>query len=110
MPKNSGGGARGDRRGDIDLVVGTQALIQKDVAFNQLASWSWTSSTIRRAQRHEFRSKAPDGRPPAYRAHRITCHDRDADPADAGDDRLGDLDVSVLKHSPPGRGRIIQRS
>jgi ATP-dependent DNA helicase RecG len=89
-------------RGDIDLVVGTQALIQKDVAFNQLALVVVDEQhKFGVLQRHEFRTKGPM---PHYLVMTATPI-----PRTLAMTVFGDLDVSVIKQSPPGRGRIITK-
>ena len=89
-------------RGDIDLVVGTQALIQKDVAFNQLAMVVVDEQhKFGVLQRHEFRTKGPM---PHYLVMTATPI-----PRTLAMTVFGDLDVSVIKQAPPGRGRIITK-
>lgn len=89
-------------RGDIDLVVGTQALIQKDVAFSQLALVVVDEQhKFGVLQRHEFRTKGPM---PHYLVMTATPIPRTLSMT-----VFGDLDVSVIKQSPPGRGRIITK-
>jgi ATP-dependent DNA helicase RecG len=89
-------------RGEIDLVVGTQALIQKDVAFNHLAVVIVDEQhKFGVLQRHEFRTKGPM---PHYLVMTATPI-----PRTLAMTVFGDLDVSLIKHSPPGRGRIITK-
>ena len=89
-------------RGEIDLVVGTQALIQKDVAFDHLALVVVDEQhKFGVLQRHEFRTKGPM---PHYLVMTATPI-----PRTLAMTVFGDLDVSVIRHSPPGRGRIITK-
>ncbi|MCK4342602.1 MAG: ATP-dependent DNA helicase RecG [Phycisphaerae bacterium] len=89
-------------RGEIDLVVGTQALIQKDVAFDQLAMVVVDEQhKFGVMQRHKFRTKGPM---PHYLVMTATPI-----PRTLAMTVFGDLDVSIIKHSPPGRGRIITK-
>lgn len=88
--------------GEMDLVVGTQALIQKDVAFNELALVVVDEQhKFGVLQRHEFRTK---GIQPHYLVMTATPI-----PRTLGMTVLGDLDVSVIRASPPGRGTIETR-
>ncbi len=89
-------------RGELDLVVGTQALIQKDVAFNHLAVVVVDEQhKFGVLQRHEFRTKGPM---PHYLVMTATPI-----PRTLAMTVFGDLDVSLIKESPPGRGRIITK-
>jgi ATP-dependent DNA helicase RecG len=89
-------------RGDLDLVVGTQALIQKDVAFHKLALVVVDEQhKFGVLQRHEFRTKGPL---PHYLVMTATPIPRTLSMT-----VFGDLDVSVLRESPPGRGKIITK-
>lgn len=89
-------------RGEIDLVVGTQALIQKDVAFNHLALVVVDEQhKFGVLQRHKFRTK---GLMPHYLVMTATPI-----PRTLAMTVFGDLDVSLIKQSPPGRGRIITK-
>ncbi len=89
-------------RGEIDLVVGTQALIQKDVAFNQLALVIVDEQhKFGVLQRHQFRTKGPM---PHYLVMTATPI-----PRTLAMTVFGDLDVSIIKQSPPGRGRITTK-
>ncbi len=89
-------------RGDLDLVVGTQALIQKDIAFNKLAVVVVDEQhKFGVLQRHEFRTKGPL---PHYLVMTATPIPRTLSMT-----VFGDLDVSVLRESPPGRGKVITK-
>lgn len=105
-----GGGRRAERaetlaaieRGQIDLVVGTQALIQKDVYFHDLALVIVDEQhKFGVLQRHDFRGK---GGRPHYLVMTATPI-----PRTLAMSVFGDLDVSVVKSSPPGRGKIVTR-
>lgn len=101
-PKERGDALAAIERGDIDLVVGTQALIQKDVAFNQLALVVVDEQhKFGVLQRHTFRTKGPM---PHYLVMTATPI-----PRTLAMTVFGDLDVSVMRQSPPGRGRIITK-
>jgi ATP-dependent DNA helicase RecG len=89
-------------RGEVDLVVGTQALIQQDVAFNQLALVIVDEQhKFGVLQRHQFRTKGPM---PHYLVMTATPI-----PRTLAMTVFGDLDVSIIKQSPPGRGRITTK-
>ncbi|MEW6199185.1 MAG: DEAD/DEAH box helicase, partial [Planctomycetota bacterium] len=89
-------------RGEIDLVVGTQALIQKDVAFSELAVVIVDEQhKFGVLQRHTFRTKGPM---PHYLVMTATPI-----PRTLAMTVFGDLDVSVIRQSPPGRGRTITK-
>src|SRR4030042_936085 len=87
-------------RGRIDIVVGTVALLQKDIEFHKLGL-----AVV--DEQHKFgvhqRAKLRESSPhclvmtatPIPRTLAMTA--------------FGDLDVSVIKHSPPGRGAVITR-
>ncbi|MBK9118585.1 MAG: ATP-dependent DNA helicase RecG [Phycisphaerales bacterium] len=88
--------------GQLDLVVGTQALIQKDVAFNELALVVVDEQhKFGVLQRHEFRTK---GLRPHYLVMTATPI-----PRTLAMTIFGDLEISVLKQSPPGRGNILTK-
>ena len=87
--------------GDIDIVVGTVALLQKDIEFRRLGLVVIDEQhKFGVHQRAELRK---DGTPhclvmtatPIPRTLAMTA--------------FGDLDVSVIQHAPPGRGAIITR-
>ncbi|MBL8878208.1 MAG: ATP-dependent DNA helicase RecG [Phycisphaerales bacterium] len=105
-----GAGSRADRaaglakidRGEIDLVVGTHALIQKDVAFQNLALVVVDEQhRFGVLQRHAFRSKGPT---PHYLVMTATPIPRTLSMT-----VFGDLDVSTIRSSPPGRGKVHTR-
>jgi ATP-dependent DNA helicase RecG len=89
------------RQGDIDIVVGTVALLQKDIEFRKLGLVVIDEQhKFGVHQRAELRK---DGLPhclvmtatPIPRTLAMTA--------------FGDLDVSVIRHAPPGRGTIVTR-
>ena len=89
------------RQGDIDIVVGTVALLQKDIEFRKLGLVVIDEQhKFGVHQRAELRK---DGAPhclvmtatPIPRTLAMTA--------------FGDLDVSAIKHAPPGRGAIVTR-
>ncbi len=89
------------RLGEIDLVVGTVALLQKDIEFHRLGlAVIDEQHKFGVHQRAELRK---EGIPhclvmtatPIPRTLAMTA--------------FGDLDVSVIQHSPPGRGAIVTR-
>lgn len=88
--------------GEIDLVVGTQALLQQDVAFSRLGLVVVDEQhKFGVAQRANLRSKGPLPHALVMTATPI--------PRSLVMTVLGDLDVSLIRGSPPGRGRITTR-
>ncbi len=89
-------------RGEVDLVVGTQALIQKDVNFASLA-------LVVVDEQHKFgvlqralvRTKGPM---PHYLVMTATPIPRTLSMT-----VFGDLDVSIIDALPPGRGKVITK-
>lgn len=90
------------RVAEIDLVVGTQALIQDDVLFHKLA-------LVVVDEQHKFgvqqrallRTKGP-------RPHALVMTATPI-PRTLSMTVFGDLDVSALRGAPPGRGRVTTR-
>jgi len=89
------------RQGRIDIVVGTVALLQKDIEFRNLGLVVIDEQhKFGVHQRAELRK---DGAPhclvmtatPIPRTLAMTA--------------FGDLDVSMIKHCPPGRGTVVTR-
>jgi ATP-dependent DNA helicase RecG len=93
---------RAVQQGDVDLVVGTQALVQRDVAFQKLAVVVVDEQhKFGVAQRAAVRTKGPA---PHYLVMTATPI-----PRTLAMTVFGDLDVSVLRHAPPGRARTHTR-
>jgi ATP-dependent DNA helicase RecG len=89
------------RRGEIDIVVGTVALLQKDIEFRKLGL-----AVVDEQHKfgvHQRADLRKDGTPhclvmtatPIPRTLAMTA--------------FGDLDVSIIRHTPPGRGAVITR-
>jgi len=87
--------------GQIDIVVGTVALLQKDVEFRELG-------LVVIDEQHKFgvhqRAQLRKGTTPHCLVMTATPI-----PRTLAMTAFGDLDVSVIKHSPPGRGTVITR-
>lgn len=88
--------------GEIDLAVGTQALLERDVAFKNLAMVVVDEQhKFGVLQRANIRTKGPL---PHYLVMTATPI-----PRTLAMTVFGDLDVSVIADAPPGRGKIITR-
>jgi ATP-dependent DNA helicase RecG len=89
------------RRGAIDIVVGTVALLQEDIEFQKLGLVVIDEQhKFGVAQRAQLRKQTTPHclvmtATPIPRTLAMTA--------------FGDLDVSIIKHSPPGRGAVITR-
>jgi ATP-dependent DNA helicase RecG len=86
-------------RGEIDLIVGTQAILQEDVRFSRLG-------LVVIDEQHKFgvRQRAvlkQAGTDPHYLVMTATPIPRTVTMT-----LFGDLDVSVLRESPPGRQKV----
>ncbi len=88
-------------KGRIDIVVGTVALLQKDVEFKRLG-------LVVIDEQHKF---GVDQRAQLRKQATPHCLVMTATPIPRtlAMTAFGDLDVSVIRHSPPGRGVIITR-
>jgi len=88
--------------GDIDIVVGTQALLQKDVTFNQLA-------LVVIDEQHKFGVRQRE----QIRGKNVAPHylvmTATPIPRTLAMTVFGDLEVSVIEHLPPGRREIVTR-
>ena len=100
------GGKRGQllkqvQQGAIDIVVGTVALLQKDVKFSRLG-------LVIIDEQHKF---GVHQRAQLRKATTPHCLVMTATPIPRtlAMTAFGDLDVSIIKHSPPGRGTVITR-
>ncbi|MFH1883957.1 MAG: ATP-dependent DNA helicase RecG, partial [Planctomycetota bacterium] len=89
------------RSGEVDIVVGTVALLQADIEFQKLGLVIIDEQhKFGVAQRAQLRKQTTPHclvmtATPIPRTLAMTA--------------FGDLDVSVIKHSPPGRGTVITR-
>jgi len=89
------------RTGDMDIVVGTVALLQADIEFKNLGLVVIDEQhKFGVAQRAQLRKQTTPHclvmtATPIPRTLAMTA--------------FGDLDVSVIRHSPPGRGTVITR-
>ena len=89
------------REGAIDIVVGTVALLQKDVRFDKLG-------LVIIDEQHKFgvHQRAQLRKEAAPHCLVMTATPI---PRTLAMTAFGDLDVSIIKHSPPGRGAVITR-
>jgi len=89
------------RQGDIDIVVGTVALLQKDIEFRQLG-------LVVIDEQHKF---GVHQRAELRKESTPHCLVMTATPIPRtlAMTAFGDLDVSIIKHAPPGRGAIVTR-
>ncbi len=89
------------KNGEIDIVVGTVALLQKDVEFHKLG-------LVVIDEQHKFgvhqRAELRKQTTPHCLVMTATPI-----PRTLAMTAFGDLDVSIIKHSPPDRGTIITR-
>lgn len=89
--------------GEVHFVVGTQALLEEKVAFADLGMVIVDEQhKFGVLQRAAIRTKGPT---PHYLVMTATPIPRTLSMT-----VFGDLDVSVLRESPPGRGRVITKS
>jgi len=88
-------------QGAVDIVVGTVALLQKDVKFDKLG-------LVIIDEQHKFgvhqRARLRKETTPHCLVMTATPI-----PRTLAMTAFGDLDVSIIKHSPPGRGHVITR-
>ncbi|MBN2210490.1 MAG: ATP-dependent DNA helicase RecG [Sedimentisphaerales bacterium] len=89
-------------RGEINLVVGTQALLQEDVAFKNL-------SLVIVDEQHKFGVRQRRRIRTKDRACHYLVMTATPIPRTLAMTIYGDLDVSVIKHAPPGRGRVVTK-
>ena len=104
------GGLTGEKRkellsqiknGEIDIVVGTVALLQKDIKFKSLGL------TVIDEQ-HKF-GVEQRGRLRKQTTPHCLVMTATPIPRTLAMTAFGDLDVSVIKHCPPGRGEVITK-
>ena len=88
-------------KGEIDIVVGTVALLQKDIEFERLG-------LVIIDEQHKFGVEQR-----AQLRKQVTPHclvmTATPIPRTLAMTAFGDLDVSIIKHSPPGRGAVVTR-
>jgi ATP-dependent DNA helicase RecG len=89
------------KRGEMDIVVGTVALLQKDIEFRHLGL-----AVI--DEQHKF---GVHQRAELRKASAPHCLVMTATPIPRtlAMTAFGDLDVSIIKQSPPGRGTVVTR-
>jgi len=87
--------------GTIDIVVGTVALLQRDIEFRDLG-------LVVIDEQHKF---GVEQRARLRRQTNPHCLVMTATPIPRtlAMTAFGDLDVSIIRHSPPGRGKVITR-
>lgn len=89
------------RTGQVDIVVGTVALLQEDIEFAELG-------LVVIDEQHKFgvhqRAQIRKGTSPHCLVMTATPI-----PRTLAMTAFGDLDVSIIKHKPPGRGEVITR-
>ncbi len=89
------------KRGDMDIVVGTVALLQKDIEFRDLG-------LVIIDEQHKFgvHQRAELRKDSAPHCLVMTATPI---PRTLAMTAFGDLDVSVIKQCPPGRGEVVTR-
>jgi ATP-dependent DNA helicase RecG len=89
------------KSGEIDIIVGTVALLQQDIEFKELG-------LVIIDEQHKF---GVEQRAQLRKQATPHCLVMTATPIPRtlAMTAFGDLDASVIKHSPPGRGKIITR-
>ncbi len=89
------------QRGEMDIVVGTVALLQKDIEFHNLG-------LVVIDEQHKFgvHQRAELRKDSAPHCLVMTATPI---PRTLAMTAFGDLDVSIIKHCPPGRGTVLTR-
>jgi len=104
------GGITGDKRkeilddiksGNTNIVVGTVALLQEDIQFADLA-------LVIIDEQHKFGVHQRAGLRKDTTPHCLVMTATPI-PRTLAMTVFGDLDISIIKHSPPGRGQIVTR-
>jgi len=88
-------------QGQIDVVVGTVALLQKDIEFHNLG-------LVVIDEQHKFGVHQRAGLRKDSAPHCLVMTATPI-PRTLAMTAFGDLDVSVIKHRPPGRGAVVTR-
>jgi len=89
------------RHGAIDIVVGTVALLQEDIEFQKLG-------LVIIDEQHKF-GVAQKAQLRKQTTPHCLVMTATPIPRTLAMTAFGDLDVSIIKHSPPGRGAVITR-
>ncbi len=89
------------KNGDIDIVIGTVALLQSDIEFKNLG-------LVVIDEQHKFGVEQRAGLRKQSTPHCLVMTATPI-PRTLAMTAFGDLDVSIIRHSPPGRGKIITR-
>jgi ATP-dependent DNA helicase RecG len=93
----------------IDIVVGTVALLQEDIGFEKLGLVVIDEQhKFGVRQRAQLRKDAAAGFPQSGAPHYLVMTATPI-PRTLAMTAFGDLDVSVINRSPPGRGSVITR-
>jgi ATP-dependent DNA helicase RecG len=89
------------KQGTMDIIVGTVALLQKDIEFQKLG-------LVVIDEQHKF---GVEQRAQLRKQAEPHCLVMTATPIPRtlAMTAFGDLDVSIIRHSPPGRGTVITR-
>ncbi|HUV63890.1 MAG TPA: ATP-dependent DNA helicase RecG, partial [Sedimentisphaerales bacterium] len=91
----------GIRSGGMDIVVGTVALLQADIEFQKLG-------LVIIDEQHKFGVEQRAGLRKQVTPHCLVMTATPI-PRTLAMTAFGDLDVSVIGHSPPGRGAVVTR-
>jgi ATP-dependent DNA helicase RecG len=89
------------KQGAIDIVVGTVAILQKDIEFKKLG-------LVIIDEQHKFGVEQKAQLRKQTTPHCLVMTATPI-PRTLAMTAFGDLDVSVIKHSPPGRGTVVTR-
>jgi len=89
------------KHGAIDIIVGTVALLQKDVEFSKLG-------LVVIDEQHKFGVRQRRQLRKQTTPHCLVMTATPI-PRTLAMTAFGDLDVSIIKHCPPGRGTVITR-
>ena len=89
------------KAGEVDIVVGTVALLQGDIEFANLG-------LVIIDEQHKFGVHQRAGLRKGQSPHCLVMTATPI-PRTLAMTAFGDLDVSIIRHSPPGRGEVITR-
>ena len=90
-------------RGDADVLIGTHALIQKDVSFNELA-------LVITDEQHRFGVDQRKALMQKGRAVNVCVMSATPIPRTLANTVFGDMDFSIIRSMPSGRKKIITRA